>query len=151
MDTESNDLLDNRGNTETWMPKIQEAEYPGVFITQLSDPQQLSTLDDDDSWPIDEKLLHGRPWPFGSESREDSLTWSTLPSQSQRVDTDPNLKGGEAPEEGQALEAQPIPGESDEDMDIEQEDFGAGKEVINIDHDLEEIILSGAKSVQVRV
>ena len=151
MDTESNDLLDNRGNTEAWMPKIQEAEYPGVFITQLSDPQQLSTLDDDDSWPIDEKLLHGRPWPFGSESREDSLTWSTLPSQSQRVDTDPNLKGGKAPEEGQALEAQPIPGESDEDMDIEQEDFGAGKEVINIDHDLEEIILSGAKSVQVRV
>ena len=150
MDTESNDLLDNRGNTEAWMPKIQEAEYPGVFITQLSDPQQLSTLDDDDSWPIDEKLSHGRPWPFGSENREDSLTWSTLPSLSQRVDTGPNLKGGKAPEEGQAHEAQPIPGESDEDMDIEQEDFGAGKEVINTDHDLEEIILNGAKSVQVR-
>ncbi len=56
MDTESNDLFDNRGNTEAWMPKIQEAEYSGVFVTQLSDPQQLSTLDDDDSWPIDEKL-----------------------------------------------------------------------------------------------
>jgi len=35
-------------------------------------------------------------------------------------------------------------------MDIEQEDFSAGKEAINADHELEEIILSKANSVQVR-
>jgi len=149
IETESDDL-NNRGNTEAWIPKTQEVEYSDDFVTQLSGPEQLNALDDDDSWPIDEKLLHDRPWPFGSQSKEDSFTWSTLPSQSQHADIGPNPEDSKFLGEGQACEAQSIPAESDEDMDIEQEDFSAGKEAINADHELEEIILSRANSVQVR-
>jgi len=150
LETESDDLFHNRGNTEAWIPKTQEVEYSDAFITQLSGPEQLDALDDDDSWPIDEKLSHDRPWPFGRQSKEDSFTRSTLPSQSQHADTGPDPEDSKFPGEGQACEAQSIPAESDEDMDIEQDDFSAGKEGINAGHELEEIILSKANSVQVR-
>ena len=150
LETESDSLFHDRGDTEAWIPKTEEVKYSDAFVTQLSGPEQLNALDDDDSWPIDEKLSHDRPWPFGSQSKEESFTWSTLPSQSQHADTGPNPEDSKFPGEGQACEAQSIPAESDEDMDIEQEDFGAGKEAINADHELEEIILSKANSVQVR-
>lgn len=150
LETDSDNLFHDRGNTEAWIPKTQEVEYSDAFVTRLSGPEQLNALDDDDSWPIDEKLSHGRPWPFGSQSKEDSFTWSTLPSQSQHADIGPNPEDSKFPGEGQACEAQSIPAESDEDMDIEQEDFSAGKEAINADNELEEIILSKANSVQVR-
>ncbi|KAF8078634.1 hypothetical protein FPV67DRAFT_1465903 [Lyophyllum atratum] len=63
-------------------------EYSSVFGSQSQNPHQ-NALDEDDSWPLDEKLAAGVHWTYGGgdNAKEDSMTWSTLPSQSQRADT----------------------------------------------------------------
>lgn len=146
---QSDDIFDDRGNTEAWVPSTQDTEYSSAFGTQPAVSGQPGALDEDDSWPIDEKLSHGGHWPFGGQSKEDSMTWSTLPSQSQRVDTGPVSRGGKNQDDDQASKAQPEPisgGLDGDDMEIENEDFNTGVEEINTDHELEDLILSGTRA-----
>lgn len=146
---QSDDLFGDRGNTEAWVPSTQDTEYSSAFGSQQQTTlNHQNALDDDDSWPIDEKLSQGVHWPFGGPSKEDSMTWSTFPSQSQKVDTATVSKGLKDHESERIQEAtkRAVPDGFDEDMDIEQEDYNTGTEQINQDPELEELILSGAKS-----
>lgn len=72
-----------------WMPATQDTDYP----TQVSENKAHDTdFEDDDSWHVDEKFASNQMWtPFGfvSADKDDSMTWSTLPSRST------SQKGGE--------------------------------------------------------
>ncbi|KAJ3564387.1 hypothetical protein NP233_g8329 [Leucocoprinus birnbaumii] len=138
----SDDLFGDRGNTEAWVPSTQDTEYSSAFGSQQAGSGHQVALDDDDSWPIDEKLSQGGHWPFGAQSKEDSMTWSTLPSQSQRNDTDSASKETKNQEQEHSSKAR-----QEDDMEIEHEDFNTGADGINTDHELEDMILSGVKSV----
>ncbi|KAG6857550.1 hypothetical protein H0H87_000149 [Tephrocybe sp. NHM501043] len=73
-------------NVPAWMAETQDTDYSSRFDSQSQNTCQ-NPIDEDDSWPIDEKLGSGVQWSFGGHIKEDSMTWSTLPSQSQRGDT----------------------------------------------------------------
>lgn len=78
----SGSLFDD--DVPAWMPRTQDTEYSTAPLTQSqSQAQRLSELDEDDSWPLDEKLSPSIQWAFGV-SKEDSMTWSSLPAESQR-------------------------------------------------------------------
>lgn len=143
------DFFGERGHTEAWVPGTQDTEYSSAFASQQQAmSNQPISPDDDDSWPIEEKLSQGVHWPFGRVSKEDSMTWSTLPSQSQRADTGPASKDPSNHEVGRIQEGtkQSAPPGFEESMDIEQDDYNTGVYPVTQDDDLEEIILSGAKS-----
>ena len=81
----SNALFDGHEDVPAWMPTTQDTEYSVVYGSQPapleSQYQHLNELDDDDSWPLDEKLSPGSMWTFGGANKDDSLTWSSVPSQ----------------------------------------------------------------------
>jgi hypothetical protein len=80
----------------------------------------MNELDEDDSWPLDEKL--GGGW-FNLNGKEDSVTWSTLPTESQRGDTGPVPQDGLDVSHNNDREfCQPIPGSFNMDIDDEEYD-----------------------------
>ncbi|KAK0478366.1 hypothetical protein IW261DRAFT_1608608 [Armillaria novae-zelandiae] len=70
------------------LPGYLQPKIPNM--TMLSTPpfqKHVEVLDEDDSWPMDEKLAEGVEWTFGIPfDREDSLTWSSAPTQSQKLE-----------------------------------------------------------------
>jgi hypothetical protein len=81
----SDAVFDSQNDVSAWMPDTQDTEY-SVGQIQSQPSQKIDDLDEDDSWPmVDEKLAAANPsWtPFGF-TKEDSMTWSTLPTESQR-------------------------------------------------------------------
>ncbi|KNZ73440.1 Inner centromere protein-related protein pic1 [Termitomyces sp. J132] len=136
----SDDIFDNT-NSSAWMPETQDTDYSSRYGSQ---PQNCQTpIDGDDSWPVDEKLATGAQWTFGHTVKEDSMTWSTLPSQSQRGDTgkvhsyqDDRSQGNEL---GQT-NTLPIPSGDDIDGDLDED-------VTHGDSDLDDVILHGQSTV----
>lgn len=130
---QSETIFDNEDGP-AWMPSTQDTEFTTVYGSQS---QQDQICDEDDSWPIDEKLAAGVQWTYGS-SKEDSMTWSTLPSQSQRGgDTGPVTTASLVKENEDAV-GRHNPTNSDVEMENE-------KDLISRDTELEEIVL-GCKS-----
>ena len=125
----SDALFDRHDDDPAWMPTTQDTEYTSGFGSQsqqLSQPHgHVNELDEDDSWPMDEKLSGGVQWTFGTGmSKEDSLTWSTLPTESQRADTGPVNREQASREREEAAVGQTsrvIPGAFDMDVDEEYE------------------------------
>lgn len=115
-----------------WMPNTQDTEFTSIYGSQSQPHTQV--CDEDDSWPVDEKLAAGVQWTYGV-SKEDSMTWSTLPSQSQRADTGPITKTSPIREEVEKSTHVP------EGLGIEANT----KDLIVCDEELEEIVL-GSKS-----
>jgi len=115
------------------MPNTQNTEYTTAYGSQ-SQPDQI--CDEDDSWPVDEKLAAGVQWTYGT-SKEDSMTWSTLPSQSQRGDTGPVTTASLVREDEVAVSRH---NPTSPDVQTENE-----KDLISRDTELEEIVL-GCKS-----
>ncbi|KAF9496192.1 hypothetical protein BDN71DRAFT_1589216 [Pleurotus eryngii] len=107
-----------------WMPSTQDTEY--LDSSQMSQREQLDRLkqldEDDDSWPVQDQVTGAVQWPFNVvSSKDDSMTWSSLPTQSQRGDTGPLLAERAGTNEIQDVERSPshaIPGSFD--MDFEQ-------------------------------
>ncbi|KAF6766045.1 hypothetical protein DFP72DRAFT_952997 [Ephemerocybe angulata] len=136
-----------------WMPTTQDTEYTDGFETQTG--QNMNVCDEDDSWPIDEKLAAGVQWTFGA-GMNDSTTWSTLPTQSTRGDTGPHnrekttssLRQGEPTENlsRHSEQGRPIPGAFDFDMDHKRQGED-GEPVANEDKELEEAVLGGVRLV----
>jgi hypothetical protein len=131
-----------------WLPATQETEYSSRFGSQSQD-QNANVLDEDDSWPMDEKLAAGVEWTFGvGLGKEDSMTWSTLPSQSQRADTGPMNKDNSVAVARAETEAHQttgvIPGAFD-DIDMYAEEYEAVGEAG--DSELEEIVMAGRSTV----
>lgn len=85
----SDTVFDREDSMPAWMPATQDTDYP----TQVSENKAHDTdFEDDDSWHVDEKFASNQMWtPFGfvSADKDDSMTWSTLPSRST------SQKGGE--------------------------------------------------------
>jgi hypothetical protein len=80
-------LFDVHGDVPTWQPTTQDTEYSSAFESQPQQPDYLDD-DDDDSWPLEERLQGAPLWPpFGMAAGDDSYTWST--STSGRTDTGP--------------------------------------------------------------
>ncbi|KAF9526493.1 hypothetical protein CPB83DRAFT_794894 [Crepidotus variabilis] len=137
----SDKIFDTGHDDPAWMPTTQDTGYSTAFGSQ-SQPQ-TQDYDEDDSWPVDEKLAAGVQWTFGV-SKEDSMTWSTLPSQSQRADTGPVTRTSPIREENSSAETEQsrqIPGGFDVEM---EDDLGDGKledDLMSRDEELEEVVL----------
>ncbi|EAU93100.2 hypothetical protein CC1G_11295 [Coprinopsis cinerea okayama7 len=140
----SDSIFDKVDDAPTWVPSTQDTEYTSTYETQHEHP--MNVCDEDDSWPVDEKLAAGMQWTFGANIKEDSMTWSTLPSQSQRADTGPLEKSNtqvtnDSREADKAQDGRAIPGAFDVDM------VNDGAESDNAaDDELEGSVLSAAKS-----
>ncbi|KAG2350367.1 hypothetical protein BDR05DRAFT_899243 [Suillus weaverae] len=84
--TLSDAVFDQVEDIPAWMPSTQDSEYTDGSESQIH-PAKFATLedDDDDSWPLEEKLAASEQgWtPFNFNNKEDSMTWSTLPTESQ--------------------------------------------------------------------
>jgi hypothetical protein len=87
----SDRLFDARDDVPAWLPTTQDTEYSSVYDSQtgVQSGQNCLNDDDDDSWPLDEKLSGGPFWTFGAAGKDDSLTWSTDPTSSTRADMAP--------------------------------------------------------------
>ncbi|KAK0506217.1 hypothetical protein EDD18DRAFT_1122489 [Armillaria luteobubalina] len=78
-------IFDSQSDRTSWLPSTQDTEYDNVFDSPFQ--KHIEVLDEDDSWPMDEKLAEGVEWTFGVPfDREDSLTWSSAPTQSQKLE-----------------------------------------------------------------
>ena len=145
LESVQSDQLFEHHDAPAWMHGTQDTEYSTGYETQ-SQPQNPQICDEDDSWPVDEKLAAGVQWTF-SGSKEDSMTWSTLPSQSQRVDTGPVIKTSPVREIRDKRDStstnHQIPGAFNVKMLEEPEDEAA----LPHDAELEEIILRGNTEV----
>lgn len=97
---------------------------------------------------MDEKLAAGVQWTFGiGVDKEDSMTWSTLPSQSQRADTSPmNQYDTMARTESAVVKASSaVPGAFDVDMD--EEEYEGDGQIGPGDSELEEMVMTGKSTV----
>ncbi|KIL70842.1 hypothetical protein M378DRAFT_116137 [Amanita muscaria Koide BX008] len=80
-------VFDNDGNTPAWMTGTQETSYTTVQM----DSQDPNICDEDDSWPIDEKLSEGVQW-ICANAKDDSTTWSSVASQHNISEELPQLR-----------------------------------------------------------
>lgn len=120
--------LFDHDDVSTWIPSTQDTEFTSAYQSQ---PQETQICDEDDSWPMDEKLSAGVQWTYGA-SKEDSMTWSTLPSQSQRADTGPIARGNEQDPSASDLD---LKNREDANEDLERRDF-----------ELEDVIMGSSKT-----
>ena len=131
------EMIFDHDDTPAWMPSTQNTEYTATFESQSQ--LQTQICDEDDSWPVDDKIAAGVHWMYGA-SKEDSMTWSTLPSQSQRADTAAtriSLIGGEGVESNRHTTDDPeVKGHREEDLmprDLELEEMVLGsKSTVNL-------------------
>jgi len=68
----SDEIFSKEKSTPIWMSTAQD--------TLHSKSQNIDVCDEDDSWPMDDKLEEGVQWVYGN-ARDDNTTWSSLPSQ----------------------------------------------------------------------
>jgi hypothetical protein len=134
---------DDDDDVPAWMPSTQETEY---FGSQDGGGNANVLDDDDDSWPLDEKLSAGAPWTFGGGlGKEDSITWSTAPSQSQRLDTVHSQKDQTSTRHESELQTNVIPGAFEVEMNNDEHEVSVM--VTDDDDDLEEMVMRGASTV----
>lgn len=84
--TFSDVVFDQVEDIPAWMPSTQDTEYTDGSESQIQRAKFATPEDDDDdSWPLEEKLAASEQgWtPFNFNTKEDSMTWSTLPTESQ--------------------------------------------------------------------
>lgn len=75
-------IFDKNDGVPAWLKAAQEAEF--VAQQKLRDDIDDDDIDDD-SWQVDEQYKAGQTWTpfgFGATDKEDTMTWSTLPSRS---------------------------------------------------------------------
>ncbi|KAH9944415.1 uncharacterized protein BXZ73DRAFT_87319 [Epithele typhae] len=85
-------VFDRQDNSPGWLPSTQDTSYSAAQSQSQSQGKtgadEHDELGDDDSWGMDEKFGPQHQWtPYGFTSanpdgKDDSMTWSTLPSQS---------------------------------------------------------------------
>ncbi|KAG1825943.1 uncharacterized protein BJ212DRAFT_1317085 [Suillus subaureus] len=119
--TLSDAVFDEVEDTPAWMPSIQDTECTDGSESQIH-RAKFATLedDDDDSWPLEEKLAASEQgWtPFNFNNKEDSMTWSTLPTESQGLTgTRSDLTGNSAKNAVQQDEGHVISSTSAMDID----------------------------------
>lgn len=85
----SESVFDSQGSA--WLPSTQDTDYGDAMMdtgtqSMFEDTRPVQILDEDDSWPMNEKLTDDEvQWTFGA-GVEDSMTWSTMPTSSQKLE-----------------------------------------------------------------
>ncbi|KAG2154855.1 hypothetical protein DEU56DRAFT_725356 [Suillus clintonianus] len=156
--TLSDAVFDRVEDVPAWMPSSQDTEYTDGTESQIH-RAKFATLedDDDDSWPLEEKLAASEQgWtPFNFNNKEDSMTWSTLPTESQGpTRTRGDLTGNSAKN---AVQQDAIPGAFAMDIDsdvVKVQDNGVDTLEPETDHesvmytsDLSDVIKAGQSTV----
>ena len=138
----SDNVFGSQNNIPAWVPDSQGTQVTSQeSLPVLEKREHPADLDDDDSWRLDDKFAAtNQMWtPFaGITAVEDSMTWSTVPSQSQLGGKSPRqdpTEGGMAA----ATRSQPsqdVVDELDEDMDVDDDirsdTMDAGKPTVSL-------------------
>ncbi|OAX39002.1 hypothetical protein K503DRAFT_769917 [Rhizopogon vinicolor AM-OR11-026] len=156
----SDAVFDQVDDIPAWMPSTQDTEYTDGSESQIHEAKLAALEDDDDSWPLEEKLAASEQgWtPFNFNNKEDSMTWSTLPTESQGPRTRTDLTGNSAMKAVQKDEGPVIPSafamdidseadqvQDEEDSVLEEEE--AGHDSVMYTSDLGDIIKAGQSTV----
>ncbi|KAI9444794.1 hypothetical protein H4582DRAFT_1844859 [Lactarius indigo] len=154
----SDNVFGSQNNVLTWRPDSQDTQVTSQESLPVLEKREHPDLDDDDSWRLDDKFAAtNQMWtPFaGVTAVEDSMTWSTVPSQSQMGSKSPRqdpTEGGIAAAT-RSQQFQDAVDESDEDMDVDDDiksdTMDAGKQTIGLlttNHDATKSQLSVASS-----
>ena len=123
----SDNVLESQDNVPAWATRSQDTQ----ITSQESQPvveekDRPADIDDDDSWRLDDKFAAtDQMWtPFaGIAAVEDSMTWSTAPSESQIVSKSPRqgLTGDVLDAAIRSHQSQICVDELDEDVDVDED------------------------------
>jgi len=123
----SDNVLESQDNVPAWATRSQDTQ----ITSQESQPvveekDRPADIDDDDSWRLDDKFAAtDQMWtPFaGIAAVEDSMTWSTAPSESQIGSKSPRqgLTGDAMDAAIRSHQSQICVDELDEDMDVDED------------------------------
>ena len=138
----SDNVFESQNNIPAWVPDSQDTQVTSQESLPVLDKREHpADLDDDDSWRLDDKFaVTNQMWtPFaGVTAVEDSMTWSTVPSQSQIGGKSPR----QDPTEGRisaatrSQQSRDIADELSEDMDVDDDiksdTMEAGKTTVSL-------------------
>ena len=123
------------------VPRSQDTQITSQESQPVVEEGQPADIDDDDSWRIDDKFAEtNQLWtPFvGVAAVEDSMTWSTNPSESQIGKKSPRQDAIEDTVDvaGRSHQSQIVADDSDEDMDVDvdvkNDVWEEGKPTVNL-------------------
>ena len=122
----SDNVFGSQNNAPAGVPRSQDTQITSQESQPVVEEGQPADIDDDDSWRMDDKFAEANQlWtPFvGVAAVEDSMTWSTNPSESQIGKKSPHQDPIEETidEAGRSHHSQVV-AESDEDMDVDDDD-----------------------------
>jgi hypothetical protein len=123
----SDNVFGSHNNAPAGVPRSQDTQITSQESQPVVEESQPADIDDDDSWRIDDKFAEtNQLWtPFvGVAAVEDSMTWSTNPSESQIGKKSPRQDPIEDTMDvaGRSHQSQVVADESDEDMDVDDDD-----------------------------
>ena len=123
----SDNVFDSQNKVPAWVPESQNTQVTSQeSLPVIEKREHPADLDDDDSWRLEDKFAAtNQMWtPFaGVTAVEDSMTWSTVPSQSQIGGRSPR----QDPTEGRlaatvrSQQSPDVVDELDEDMDVDDD------------------------------
>jgi hypothetical protein len=121
----SDNVFESQSNLPTWMPRSQDTQITSQESQAVVEKGYPADIDDDDSWRIDDKFAAtSQMWtPFtGIAAVEDSMTWSTVPSDS-RIGKSPRQELTEDAVDAavRSHKSQVIVDDSDKEMDIDDD------------------------------
>ena len=138
----SDNVFDSQNNVPAWVPESQNTQATSQeSLPVLEKREDPADLDDDDSWRLEDKFAAtNQMWtPFaGVTAVEDSMTWSTVPSQSQMGGKSPRQDPTESgiAATAQSQQSQDAADELDDDMDVDDDvksdTMDAGKPTVTL-------------------
>ena len=122
----SDNVFGSQNNAPAGIPRSQDTQITSQESQPVVEEGQPADIDDDDSWRMDDKFAEtNQLWtPFvGVAAVEDSMTWSTNPSESQIGKKSPRQDPIEDTMDvaGRSHQSQVVADESDEDMDVDDD------------------------------
>jgi hypothetical protein len=147
----ASDRVFDDDDVPAWVPETQDTEYTTGYDTQPA-TQDMNICDEDDSWPVDEKLAAGVQWTYDAV-KDDSMTWSTLPSQSQRGGDTTHFSHDKTTSSLRNIAEEPATGHSGKvpgafDFEMGRDDFDTFS---SKDKELEDAVLGGVRLVTQKV
>ncbi len=121
----SDNVFGSQSNAPRSLPRSQDTQITSQESQPVIEKDQPVDIDDDDSWRIDDKFAEtNQLWtPFvGVAAVEDSMTWSTTPSEIQIAKSprqDPTEDTMDVA--GRSHQSQIVADESDDDMDVDDD------------------------------
>ncbi|THH21525.1 hypothetical protein EW146_g21 [Bondarzewia mesenterica] len=136
----SDAVFDSQKDIPAWVPTTQDTDY--TQESQFESKQShINDLDEDDSWPLSEKLAPASNFA----ATEDSMTWSTLPTESQGADSGlPVFSQSEFPN---APPPQPEPTNMSHPFDMDVGELNEQAMAVDSEEELEDIAATGKSTI----